>query len=91
MSRFGEEMGHRIRGARKAAHLLQGELASMVNLSQASICGYENATRTPSVETVALIASACGVGISELVPRVELVPVVDERQTSIYDYLEDGK
>lgn len=91
MSRFGEELGHRIRSVRKAAHLLQCELASMVHLSKASISAYERATKTPSVETVALIASACGVGVSELVPRVELVPVVDERQTSIYDYLEDKK
>lgn len=91
MSRFGEELGHRIRGARKAAHLLQCDLASMVNLSKASISAYERATKTPSVETVALIASACGVGIGELVPKVELIPTVDERQTSIYDYLEDEK
>lgn len=91
MSRFGEELGHRIRGARKAAHLLQCELASMVHLSAASICAYEKATRTPSVETVAMISMACGVGISELVPRVELVPVVNEEQMSIYDYLEDKR
>lgn len=91
MSRFGEELGHRIRGARKAAHLLQCDLASMVNLSKASISAYERATKTPSVETVALIASACGVGIGELVPKVELIPTVDERQTSIYDYLEYEK
>lgn len=91
MSRFGEELGHRIRGARKAAHLLQCELASMVHLSKASISAYERATKTPSVETVALIASVCNVGISELVPKVELIPTVDEKQTSIYDYLEDGK
>lgn len=91
MSRFGEELGHRIRGARQAAHLLQCDLASMVYLSKASISAYERATKTPSIETVARIAAACGVGINELVPKVELVPVVDERQTSIYDYLEDEK
>lgn len=91
MSKFGEELGHRIRGARKAAHLLQCDLASMVNLSKASISAYERATKTPSVETVALIASACKVGINELVPKVELTPVIDERQTTIYDYLEDKK
>lgn len=87
--KFRDELARRLRGARKAAHLIQNDLACMVHVSKASISAYENATKAPSVETVALIASACGVGISELVPRAELVRLVNEDQTTIYDYLEE--
>lgn len=88
MSSFKDELARRIRRARRMSQLTQAELARKVSLSIASISSYENGTRNPSVETVALIAEACQVGICELVPRAELVTTTDADQTTIYDYME---
>lgn len=87
MRPFVKKLSNSIRGARKVAKLTQDELADMVGLSKASISGYETGRKTPSVETVALIAEACQIGISELIPKADLIPIVSDSQTTIYDYL----
>lgn len=90
MREFMDKLSRSIRGARKMAKLTQDELANLVGLSKSSISAYEVGTRVPTVETVALIATACGVGISEIVPRASLnVTVVPSGQTNIYDYIEE--
>lgn len=89
MRPFIEKLSKSIRGARKVAKLTQDELADMVGLSKASISGYETGRKTPSVETVALIAEACQISISELIPKADLIPIVEEDQMTIYDYLEE--
>jgi transcriptional regulator with XRE-family HTH domain len=56
-----------LRGARQRAGLTQGELARRAGTSQATISAYENATKQPSVETLARLLDATG---SELAVRV---------------------
>lgn len=49
-------IGKRIKDLRIERGLSQQELGDMIGVTKVSICGYENGTRTPSLETFALLA-----------------------------------
>ena len=42
--------GNRIKEARKAHNLSQQKLGDILGVSKVSICGYENGTRTPTIQ-----------------------------------------
>jgi transcriptional regulator with XRE-family HTH domain len=49
-------IGNRIRDLRKARGYNQQELGDLLGVTKVSICGYENGTRTPSLESFSLLA-----------------------------------
>lgn len=64
---FLEELGSRIQGFRKELGLTQTEFGKMLQLSQQVIADYEAGHRNIPVYTLANIAEALGVDVSELV------------------------
>lgn len=54
-------IGEKIKRARKAAEMTQGELAGKVGRSRTAIANYETGKRTPDEETLCAIADALGV------------------------------
>ena len=69
-------IGKRIRDMRIEKGLSQQELGDIIGVTKVSICGYENGTRTPSLETFALLADTFGTTADYLLGRE--VPVVFE-------------
>lgn len=59
-------IGNRIRAAREAAGLTQGELAEKVGVATNSICRYELGETGLSVERAQEIAAALGTTLSHL-------------------------
>lgn len=59
-------VGENIKRVRKSLHMSQKELSRRANVSQSGISDIENCTRSPSTDTVRMIASALGVSQSEL-------------------------
>ena len=49
-------IGKRIKDMRLEKGLSQQELGDLLGVTKVSICGYENGTRTPSLETFGLLA-----------------------------------
>ncbi len=49
-------MGKRIKNMRLEKGLSQQELGDLLGVTKVSVCGYENGTRTPSLEVFNLIA-----------------------------------
>lgn len=60
-------MGEKLKAARQAAGLTQGELAEKVGVSQRDISRWENGHREPGVLTVKKMAQALGCSMDELV------------------------
>ena len=69
-------IGKRIRDMRIEKGLSQQELGDIIGVTKVSICGYENGTRTPSLETFALLADTFGTTSDYLLGRE--VPIVFE-------------
>ena len=58
--------GRRIKQIREQKGISQNRLAKMANVSQSAISAIENDTKSPSVETIELIARALGCELYEL-------------------------
>ncbi len=63
---FRVRLGDRIRTVREAAGKTQLEVAVAVGVDPKSIYRYEKDQTSPSVDTLALIAAACGVTLASL-------------------------
>lgn len=62
-------LGERIKNLRKKNNLTQGQLAEKMNLTQASISGYETGDRQPDNEILTRIADFFDVSIDYLLGR----------------------
>lgn len=60
-------LGMRIRAARERRHLTQEQLSELCSLSTAHIGHIERGTRTPSLDSICVIAKALNVSIDSLV------------------------
>lgn len=60
-------LSQRIRTLRKQNNLTQKQLGDMVNVTKASICCYENGSRTPTLETLIDLAMAFNVSVNYLI------------------------
>lgn len=69
-------IGKRIKDLRIEKNMSQQELGDLIGVTKVSICGYENGTRTPSLETFSLLADIFGTSTDFLLGRE--VPVVNE-------------
>ena len=59
-------LGKRIKEQRKKLNLTQEELGSLINVTKVSICCYEKGTRTPTLETLKVLAETFNVDINYL-------------------------
>ena len=69
-------IGRRVKEARIEKKMSQEELGKLLGVTKVSICGYENGTRTPSLETFDLLADIFGTTTDYLLGRE--VPIVSE-------------
>ena len=69
-------IGKRIKDLRIEKGLSQQELGDMIGVTKVSICGYENGTRIPSLESFGLLADVFGTTTDYLLGRE--VPVINE-------------
>lgn len=69
-------IGKRIKDLRLEKGLSQQELGDMIGVTKVSICGYENGTRTPSLDTFCILADIFETTTDYLLGRE--VPVVTE-------------
>ena len=60
-------LGKRIREQRKKMNLTQEELGRLINVTKVSICCYENGTRTPTLETLQVLAETFNVDVNYLI------------------------
>ena len=61
-----QTIGDKIRALRKAKHLKQGDLAKKLGMTSAQLCRIEGAKHAPSVKTIARVAKALRVSVSDL-------------------------
>ncbi len=66
----------RIRALRLEKGLSQQELGDLVGVTKVSVCGYENGTRIPSLETFNLLANVFETTTDYLLGRE--IPVINE-------------
>lgn len=66
------ELGARIRELRNKRGLTQSQLGDMINVTKASISGYENGTRNPDKETLIKLADIFHVSTDYLLGRTEI-------------------
>ena len=66
-------VGQRIRKLRKEKNLSQQDLGYELGVTKVSVCGYENGTRTPSLDVLVNISEVLGVSLDYLVGREEVV------------------
>ena len=59
-------LGKRIKEQRKKMNLTQEELGHLINVTNVIICCYENGTRTPTLETLKVLAETFNVDINYL-------------------------
>lgn len=59
-------LSQRIKTLRKQKNLTQKQLGDMINVTKASICCYENGTRTPTLDTLVDLAFAFNVSVNDL-------------------------
>ena len=81
------DFGYRLRALRKQKKLTQTQVASRLNLSKTTISGYENNTKTPSVDTLIQLSSLYGVSADYLLGienrPLLLIDGISERQQEI--------
>lgn len=75
----------RIKDLRNDLKLTQKDLGEKVNVTKVSICGYENGTRTPNIETLEDLANVFGVKVDYLMGNDDLV--VAEKDKSYHVHL----
>ena len=73
-------MGKRIKDMRVEKNLSQQELGDIIGVTKVSVCGYENGTRTPSLETFAILADTFGTTTDYLLGREVAVVSEDDRE-----------
>ncbi len=69
-------IGKRIKELRIEKNMSQQELGELLGITKVSVCGYENGTRTPNLETFTAIADIFGTTTDYLLGRE--IPVVNE-------------
>lgn len=69
-------VGKRLKNLRVEAQISQQELGNMIGVTKVSVCGYENGTRMPSLETLVRLADTLGASTDYLLGRE--IPVVCE-------------
>ena len=75
-------IGKRIKDMRIERGLSQQELGELLGVTKVSVCGYENGTRTPSLETFKLLAEVFNTTTDYLLGREIVI-----RSTDGKDYL----
>ena len=68
---------NRVKVLRRARGLSQRDIGKMIGVTKVSVCGYENGTRTPSLESLELLADIFEVSTDYLLGR-ELYVVSDK-------------
>ena len=87
-------IGKRLKDLRLSKGLNQQQIGEMLGVTKVSICGYENGTRTPSLETFLMIADLFGVTTDYLLGReVEIKdePVKEEPKEIIREVIVEKK
>lgn len=69
-------IGKRIKDLRLERDMSQQELGDAIGVTKVSVCGYENGTRTPSLDTFAIISDIFGITSDYLLGRE--IPVIHE-------------
>ena len=69
-------IGKRIKDMRLEKGMSQQELGDLIGVTKVSVCGYENGTRTPSLETFCILADIFETTTDYLLGRE--VPIVNE-------------
>lgn len=69
-----EQIGQRVRDARDAARLTQGELGERIGLTRASVTNIETARQNVQLHTLYAIAHALEVPVAALLPSLETAP-----------------
>ena len=69
-------IGQRIKDMRLEKGMSQQELGDLIGVTKVSVCGYENGTRTPSLETFCILADIFETTTDYLLGRE--VPIVNE-------------
>ena len=67
-------VGENIKRIRKSLHMSQKQLSSLAKISQSGISDIENCTRSPSTDTIRMIAAALGVTQAELLGEAQEKP-----------------
>ncbi len=60
-------LGNRIKEQRKKLNLTQEDLGKLINVTKVSICCYEKGTRTPTLETLKVLAEVFDTDINYLI------------------------
>ena len=60
------DFGYRLRALRKKKRMTQTQVAKRLNISKATISGYENNVKTPSVDTLIQMSNLYGVSTDYL-------------------------
>lgn len=83
------DIGANISKKMKEQHLSQNRLAKMAGVSQPSISGILSDTKSPSVDTIRLIADALGCTVAELLgeaPAAQARPLPSDARQLLADY-----
>lgn len=73
-------LSHRISYLRKQKNISQAELAEMLRVSPSTQGMYEQGRRTPSLDTLVMMARIFDVSLDYLVTGAEFVPSGDNKQ-----------
>lgn len=84
-------IGPKIKSLRKSLKLTQDGLAEKAGIAREQISRYETGRITPDTETIAKIASALNVSISELLDNEELIEPATVPEEVIRYALSNGK
>ena len=75
-------LGHRIKELRISLNLSQEELGNKIGVTKVSICGYENGTRLPSLQTFTLLIDFFGTTADYLLGRE--INIINEDDNNQY-------
>lgn len=64
--RESKKLGENIRIIRNEKGMSQGDICRALNLDRAHVCNIENGKQNPTLDTIAKVAQALGVEVSEL-------------------------
>lgn len=77
----------RIKKLRLEKGMSQQELGDMIGITKVSICGYENGTRTPSLETFDILADILETSTDYLLGRTDKKNIdLNKQDISVDDY-----
>lgn len=75
-------IGKRVKDLRVESQISQQELGNIIGVTKVSVCGYENGTRIPSLDTLIKIADTLGASTDYLLGR-EIPAVCEETQNYV--------